>query len=327
MGEDKEHSRFTLITAGGARSRGVAFGSPPKALAPAADVNHDIALRLERNSWNGVVEPRTILRALCPTRSGELRVLGEEDGFWERLGGALEGQQDAAAEATRLGPAAEAAPLDRRREGFAGVAGDLFTSGERVLVAVADVERRRRGLEEIVAGLAPDGMAVASWSAIAADPGLVTAHDHLVALDPPPGGVADPLLRLGARAHMAWGPAEAEFALHVWRAELDMRPALASVYRNLRELPSDASAAELQEALTGPGRYPRAPAACARLIGVLTELALIELTLDPPSCRVLQADRANLDSSPAYRASVERLGEIERALAAELPAEAPARAA
>jgi hypothetical protein len=42
---------------------------------------------------------------------------------------------------------------------------------------------------------------------------------------------------------------------------------------------------------------------------------------------VLQADRANLDSSPAYRASVERLGEIERALAAELPAEAPARAA
>jgi single-stranded-DNA-specific exonuclease len=327
MGEDKEHSRFTLITAGGARSRGVAFGSPPKALAPAADVNHDIALRLERNSWNGIVEPRTILRALCPTRSGELRVLGEEDGFWERLGGALEGQQDAAAEATRLGPAAGAAPLDRRREGFAGVAGDLFTSGERVLVAVADVERRRRGLEEIVAGLAPDGMAVASWSAIAADPGLVTAHDHLVALDPPPGGVADPLLRLGARAHMAWGPAEAEFALHVWRAELDMRPALASVYRNLRELPSDASAAELQEALTGPGRYPRAPAACARLIGVLTELALIELTLDPPSCRVLQADRANLDSSPAYRASVERLGEIERALAAELPAEAPARAA
>jgi hypothetical protein len=214
------------------------------------------------------------------------------------------------------------APLDRRREGFAGVAGDLFTSGERVLVAVADVERRRRGLEEIVAGLAPDGMAVASWSAIAADPGLATAHDHVVALDPPPGGVADPLLRLGAGAHMAWGPAEAEFALHVWHAELDLRPALASVYRSLRELAPDADPAALQEALMGPGRYPRAASACARLIGVLTELALIELTLDPPSCRVLQAERANLDSSPAYRASVERLGEIERALAAELPAAA-----
>jgi hypothetical protein len=314
MGEEKEHSRFTLITAGGARSRGVAFGSPPKALAPAADVNHDIALRLERNRWNGVVEPRTILRALCPTRAGELRVLGEQGEFWERLGRAMTDQPDETAPLAGL-----PAPIDRRREGFAGVAGDLFTSGERVLVAVADVERRRRGLEEIVAGLAPDGMAVASWSAIAAEPRLATAHEHLVALDPPPGGVADPLLRLGARVHMAWGPAEAEFALHVWRAELDLRPALASVYRSLRELSPDADAAALQEALTGPGRYPRAPAACARLIGVLTELALIELTLDPPSCRVLQAERANLDSSPAYRASVERLGAIERALGAELP--------
>jgi single-stranded-DNA-specific exonuclease len=324
MGEDKEHSRFTLLTAGGARSRGVAFGSPPKALAPAAEVNHDIALRLERNRWNGVVEPRTILRALCPTRAGELRVLGEEGGFWERLRRAISGQEGVPPAAPLSGPPA---PLDRRREGFAGVAGDLFTSGERVLVAVADVERRRRGLEEIVAGLAPDGMAVASWSAIAADPRLATAHDHVVALDPPPDGVADPLLRLGARAHMAWGPAEAEFALHVWRAELDLRPALASVYRSLRELPLDADAAALQEALTGPGRYPRAASACARLIGVLTELALVELTLDPPSCRVLQAERANLDSSPAYRASAERLSAIERALAAELPSTAVPKAA
>ena len=72
MGEEREHSRFTLVTAGGARSRGVAFRSPPKELAPAAEENHDIALRLERNRWNGVVEPRTILRALCPTRRGAL---------------------------------------------------------------------------------------------------------------------------------------------------------------------------------------------------------------------------------------------------------------
>ena len=35
MGEEKEHSRFTLVTAGGARSRGVAFRSPPRDLAPA----------------------------------------------------------------------------------------------------------------------------------------------------------------------------------------------------------------------------------------------------------------------------------------------------
>ncbi len=331
MGEDKEHSRFTLVTAGGARSRGVAFGSPPKELAPAADVNHDIALRLERNRWKGVVEPRTILRALCPTRPGELRVLGEEGEFWESVREALAREADApAAEplapATSLG-AAGAAPVDRRREGFAGVAGDLFTSGERVLVAVADVERRRQGLEQIVAGLAPEGMPVASWSAIDGDPRLAAAHDHLVALDPPPGGVGDPLLRQGIPAQMAWGPAEAEFALQVYRSQLDLRPALASVYRALRELPPQAAPAALRQALVGDGRYPRTPLVCARLLTVLTELGLVELTFDPPACRVLQAQRTDLEHSAAYRAAAERLAAIEQALAAELPAQAPARVA
>jgi single-stranded-DNA-specific exonuclease len=321
MGEEREHARFTLVTAGGARSRGVAFGSPPKALAPASEVNHDIALRLERNRWNGVVEPRTILRALCPTRAGELRVLGAAGGFWERVGRAL-GEPVPTAGATALHD-----PIDRRREGFAGVAGDLFTSGGRVLVAVADVERRRQGLEQIVAGLAPGPMAVASWAAVAADPELAAGYDHLVALDPPPGGLTDRLLHQGPRAHMAWGPAEAEFALQVWRAELDLRPALACVYRALRELPSRPDLETLRAALQGDGRYPRSPESCARLISVLTELALIEFIAEPPTCRVVDAERANLDSSPTYRTCSERLAAMEHALAAELPQPAAARAA
>jgi len=268
-----------------------------------------------------VVEPRTILRALCPTPAGELRVLGEGGTFWERLPAAL------ASEAPPTPIAGGPDPVDRRREGFAGVAGDLFTSGERVLVAVADVERRRRGLEEIVAGLAPDGMAVASWASIAAEPELAAAHDHLVALDPPPGGAADPLLRQGARGHLAWGPAEAEFALNVWRAELDLRPLLGSLYRALRELPPEAGADGLRAALEGPSRYPRAPHLCARLMTVLAELELVELALDPPACRILEAPRTELERSTAFRAAGERLAAIERALAAELPAQAPARAA
>jgi single-stranded-DNA-specific exonuclease len=320
MGEDKEHSRFTLITAGGARSRGVAFGSPPKELAPAADVNHDIALRLERNRWKGVVEPRTILRALCPTRAGELRVLGEGGDFWASV-------REALTDVTPPAPIGGPPPIDRRREGFAGVAGDLFTSGERVLVAVADVERRRQGLEQIVAGLAPDGMPVASWSAIAADPSLAAAHDHLVALDPPPGGVGDPLLSQGIPAQMAWGPAEAEFALQVYRSQLDLRPSLTSVYRSLRELRSEPDPAALEMALGGDGRYPRAPHTCARLLTVLTELGLVEFATDPPACRVLEAERTDLTRSPSFREAAARLAAIERALGAELPAQAPARAA
>src|SRR5215203_4274747 len=82
MGEDKQHSRFTLVTAGGAKSRGVAFRSPPRELAPAQERSHDIALRLEKNRWKGVEEPRVILRALCPTEPGEIEVLGEKQPFW-----------------------------------------------------------------------------------------------------------------------------------------------------------------------------------------------------------------------------------------------------
>jgi len=323
MGEDKEHARFTLVTAGGARSRGVAFGSPPKVLAPASEENHDIALRLERNRWNGMVEPRVILRALCPTKPGELRVLGEEGSFWERLERALPARSTQDPDFTSH----TAQPADRRCEGFAGVAGDLFTSGASVLVAVADVPRRRQGLEEIVAGLAPGGMAVASWAAMAADHELARSADHLVALDPPPGGRADPLLRAGPRAHLAWGPAEAEFALCVYRAELDLRPALSDAFRALRALPEEATPEDVEQALAGTGRYPRTPECCARLLAVLDELELVELVLDRRSCRVREGVRADLNGSSAFRASSQRLAAIERALAAELPQRAAARAA
>ena len=323
MGEDGQHSRFTLLTAGGARSRGVAFGSPPRVLATAQAEHHDIALRLERNRWNGMVEPRVILRALCPTQPGRLRVLGEDAPFWERFARAL-----APAEATQIGhtPAARA-PVDRRGEGFAGVAGDLFTSGEHVLVAVANVERRRSGLEQVVAGLAAGAMPVASWSALEASPNVAADFEHLVALDPPPRGVADPLLRLGPRASLAWGPAEAEFALLVWRAELDLRPALADAYRALRDLPQGADPDLLRQALRGSGRYPRTPEQCARLALVLSELGVVELELDPLRCCVNVTTRRDLESSPTFRLSRERLRMIERTLEAETRPLVPARAA
>ena len=314
MGEEKEHSRFTLATAGGARSRGVAFRSPPRDLAPAQERAHDIALRLERNRWNGIVEPRVILRALCPTEPGELDVLGEDRPFWDEI-------RDAFAEGAAIDPpASDGIVEDRRREGFAGVAGDLFSSGEPVLVVVADLARRRAGLEAVVAGLSDGPMPVVSWAALAARPELAAPFEHLVALDPPSGGIADPLLQVTPRAHLAWGPAEAEFAIAACRAALDLRPQLTEVYRALRELPQDAPATGLEAALRGPGRYPRAAAICARLLRVLTELGLIELDLAAPSCRVAEAGRSDLDLSPTFRAAREQLEATERALAPELPA-------
>jgi hypothetical protein len=290
----------------------VAFRSPPSALAPAADRAHDIALRLERNRWNGMVEPRVILRALCPTEAGELVVLGEDIPFWDELG-ALLGAPDPAPDGHAAAPAGIVE--DRRGEGFAGVAGDLFSSGESVLVVVADVPRRRAGLEAVVAGLSDGPMAVTSWGALEANPALAQDFEHLVALDPPPAGEGDAGLRSVPRAHLAWGPAEAEFALTAWRAELDLRPQLGEIYRALRELPPEASGPELETALRGAGRYPRNARACARLARVLTELSLIELDPAARTCRVLDAVRSDLERSETYRASREELTAIERALA------------
>jgi single-stranded-DNA-specific exonuclease len=327
MGEERRHSRFTLVTAGGARSRGVAFGTAPGALAPAQAENHDIALRLERNRWNGMVEPRVLLRALCPTLTGALHVIGEEGTFWQRLARALErdGALGRAPGGGDLDLARE--PVDRRCEGFAGVAGDLFTSGERVLVVVADVARRRVGLEQIVAGLAPDAMPVASWQAIAGGPSLAGAFDHLVALDPPPRGGGDPLLRIGPRAHIAWGPPEAEFALLVYRAQLDLRPALAEAYRALRALGPRPAAGELEAALRGSANHARAPELCARLVRVLEELGLIEFGVEPPACRLIDATRRDLSESALFVACKESLDAIEQALSRELERRPARRAA
>jgi single-stranded-DNA-specific exonuclease len=307
MGSDRQHARFTLAT-GGSRALGVAFGSAPRMLASAEGAN-DLAVRLERNSWNGLVEPRVVLRALCPTLRGRVRVLGEDEHFWERLRHELERDPRA--------PAAEGEPCgevrDRRGQGFAGVAADLLTSGEAVLVAVADVARRHASLEALLAGLVPAGLAVASWSALERDQDIAAGFEHIVALDPPPRGAGDPLLRLVPLGHAAWGAPEAQFALMVWTAELELRPALVEAWRALRALQAS-DTEELRVALCGSGRYPRSPECCGRVVRVLDELGLIEFEPGRLRCQVLEAPRTELDRSAAYRAYRERLAVISRAL-------------
>jgi single-stranded-DNA-specific exonuclease len=319
MGAERQHARFTLVTAGGWRSRGVAFGSPPGLLTAAAGEPHDLVLNLERNRWNGVVEPRVRLRALCPTRSGRLHVLGEDEPFWTRLEREL-GELSGADREVPDGPdvANMRRPVDRRGDGVAAVAAELLTSGEAVLVGVADAPRRRRSLEALVAGLAPERLAVASWTTIAADPGVTTGSEHLLALDPPPGGMGDALLGGPCLAHLAWGPPEAEFALGVWRAELDLRPALTETFRALRALGDEAAPEALESALGGGSRYPRTVRCCARVIAVLTELGLIRFSAAQRSCRLLDAERTDLERSATYRRSRGRLAQIERALEPEV---------
>ena len=158
-------------------------------------------------------------------------------------------------------------------------------------------------------------------------PALAGAFRHLVALDPPPGGRTDPLLRQGPHAHIAWGPAEAEFALLVYRGALDLRPALADAYRALRDAGPEAPPDALEQALGGGARYPRTPEICARLVVILGELGLIEFALEPPACRVMEATRRELSESRTFARCTQRLAAVEHALSAEVEAQRPARAA
>jgi single-stranded-DNA-specific exonuclease len=307
MGAERQHARFTLVTGNGLAS-GVAFGSPPRALA-SGDEPHDLALRLERNRWNGAVEPRVVLRAVCPTRRGTLRVLADERPFAQRLDRAFR------AEPPETGGLPVRARRDRRGEGVAGVAGDLLTSGETVLIAVADVPRRRESLERLVAGVAPGELAVARWDDLIAEPALAEPFAHLVGLDPPPG--VDPAALPGpaeGAAHLAWGAPEVEFALAVWRAELDLRPALVEAYRSLRDAGGVVDGAELERALVGRDRHPRSVACCGRILRVLCELELVSYS--GGGCSVGEAVPTELERSPTYTGCLGRLAELERAFGA-----------
>jgi hypothetical protein len=201
------------------------------------------------------------------------------------------------------------------------VVGDLLSSGERVLVLCADVPRRREGLETLVAGIAArvrvaegrpcESMALASWDELATEPALAAPYEHVVAFDPPawPGGEAliasAPGPSEGAGfAHLAWGPAEVEFALGVARRSLDMRAELVALYRDLRDA-GPAEGEQLAATLKGPGQYPRSAAHAARLMRVLSEVGLV--AVEPgPSCRLLDARRTELERSPTYLSGLER---------------------
>ncbi len=213
---------------------------------------------------------------------------------------------------------------DRTAEGVAAVAADLLSSGESVVVAVADVPRRRAALERILAGVGPGGLAVASWRSVEADPVLAAPFRHVVALDPPtlpagPGFLSSiPGPEPRAFVHLAWGEPEVEFARAVVRAELDLRPALVEVYRALREL-GEARDGALEAALRGGGRHPRAPEVCAGLLRVLLELGLVDYAPSSdggPACTLRNRGDTPLELSSTYRAYRLRLEAIERSLGA-----------
>ena len=205
MGEDGKHVRFT-VEAGGGRCRAVAFGCDGR-LPVNPDTPADATFRLERNSWNGAVEPRLRLRHAQACAPEPIEVLGEPapDAWLPAVlaqtllrAGPVRSdpahpdapvRPSAAGRASSPPPARSASAadglgpgrvvIDRRGESALTVLRDLAATGERVLAVVADVPRRIEASRPARAALRST-----SHAALARHPGLADPFEHLV--DPRP---------------------------------------------------------------------------------------------------------------------------------------------
>src|SRR5206468_10426396 len=83
-GDDREdHVRFN-VRSGGARARAVHFGGGAQ-LPVAAGAPVDATFRLERNEWQGVVEPRLLLREARTCEPAPIVIIGEEGTYLDRV--------------------------------------------------------------------------------------------------------------------------------------------------------------------------------------------------------------------------------------------------
>jgi single-stranded-DNA-specific exonuclease len=280
MGEEGRHVRFT-VEAGGHRARAVAFGM---SRLPDGEV-HDATFTLELNEWNGAVEPRLVLRHAQAPAPAAVALVGEAEDPVEAALAELAAPLPVAGATSR----AAGVPRDRRGGGVAGTLAALVASGEPLLVVCADARRRRGHLAGRLGGFA-----VAAWHALERDPALIGRYAHVLALDPPASDAQAALV--SERFTLAWGEAEAEYALRAHEAAYDLRPAAAAVYRALRDgaLPDAVAAAP-------------SPATAGRALRVLDELGLVRV--DGSSVTLTPARRTELDASGAFRAYTTRLAE------------------
>lgn len=297
LGSEGRHITFTL-SAGGARSRCVAFGCNGELPVDEAEPA-DAAVRLEIDRFNGSVSPRLILRQAKPCAPRGIDVLAEPafaDGLRRELERDLTAWAgEAAAAATlRAGPPGSRLVRDLRGTGIAGLLGDLVASGEPVLAVTAHAPHRAKAL-----GPRVGGFAVTSWAALEDDPGLAAPFPHLVAVDPPSRPLLDHPEGEGW-THLAWGAPELDFAVRIHEWDFNLREPLTAVYRALRAV--GVARGEPGEALLrGDGAQPRSAALAGRLVRVLAELGLVGVDRDGPVITVADSPgRTALERSPAF---------------------------
>ena len=297
MGEGR-HARFSVIS-GGVRARAVAFGCDGHVTEDPAQPL-DATFRLERNAWNGAVEPRLVLRHAQPCAPPAIELLGAGGpAYLEAALAEVEVMLDRSPAERAGSPAAVSGArtvLDCRGHSPLAVLVDAIAGGGPVLALCADVSRRLPGLRERVGGFT-----LAGYGELEADPSAALPYAHVVALDPPTSAAGDRALRAGAGlASLAWGEPELRFAAQVLERECDLRASLVPVYRALRAC-GRAAGAELEQLLRGDGAHARSARLAGRLIRVLSELELVELVRDPPAMALLDHAPTALDRSPAFR--------------------------
>ena len=293
---DGRHLRF-VVGSGGINARAVSFGCDGK-LGVEPDEPVDATFRLERNFWNGAVEPRLVLGHARPCAPDAIELLGEPDDY---LGAALDASDLDPLPARSVAGARTV--LDRRghsplavlRDALAAGGGVLGDGGE-VLGVCSDAPRRLSGLSARVGGFA-----LISYHALERDPEIAERFVHLVALDPPASSRARQLLAGGGGfAHLAWGEPELRFAQQMHELEYGLRASLVAFYRALR-LRGRVTGQELEHLLRGDGPHARPARLAARLVKVLAELELVSLDRDLPALAIAGAAPTALERSPAYR--------------------------
>jgi single-stranded-DNA-specific exonuclease len=293
---DGRHLRF-VVGSGGISARAVAFGCGGR-LGVEAEEPVDATFRLERNFWNGAVEPRLVLSHARRCAPDAIEVLGEPDDYLAAVLGEPDPCPDGSARTASLPepPPGERTVVDRRGQSPLAVLGDAVATGGRVLAVCADAPRRLSGL-----GARTGGFALVSYHALVREPRISGLFDQLVALDPPAS--ADSRAALGSGCgftHLAWGEPELRFAQQMHELEYGLRGSLVALYRSLK-LRGRATGEELEHLLRGDGPHGRPARLAARLIRVLAELELVSLEPDLPALELAGAAPTALERSPAYR--------------------------
>jgi single-stranded-DNA-specific exonuclease len=308
MGEGGRHARFT-VTSGGARARAVAFGCDGR-VADGPDQPLDATFRLERNAYNGAVEPRLVLRQAQPCAPAPIELL---DAPGDYLGAVLAELEAEAMFASAAGDGASPVPgrtvIDRRGHSPLAVLVDAVATGAPVLAVCADVPRRLEGLRARVGGFV-----LSSYGELERQPVRAAGFARLVALDPPTDAACAALLQAGAGVTLlAWGPAELRFAEQMHELEYELRTSLVALYRALRDR-ERATGEELERLLRGDGSHARSARLAGRLIRVLAELELVSLDRELPALAIAGRAPTALERSPSFRVYAQRYEDGKRYL-------------